>query len=127
MSVLSLKSLATQEWILRVLGDGPLSAREISERMFEETWEAWAEERGIGGLIEWRTEAEPLGVRLLAFCDARDRGLSPLHAWQTYSHLRRMERAELVQRIGLPGHRPQLWLATPQPESADREERGQVC
>ncbi len=109
VSVLGVKSLAIQEWVLRLLTDGPLSVREISERMFEETWEGWAEERGVGGLIEWRSDAEPLGARLLAFCEAKDRGFPPCHSWQLRPHLQRMERAGLVERIGLPGHRPMLW------------------
>lgn len=108
----SLKSLAHQEWTLRLLADGPLSGREISERMFEETWEEWAESRGVGGLIEWRTDQEPLGARLLAFCEAKDAGCEPLHAWQLYRHLVRMEKAGLVSRIQIPGHRPILWAVS---------------
>lgn len=110
--MVSLKNLALQEWTLRLLADGPLSGREISERMFEETWESWADEHGYGGMIEWRTPEEPLGVRLLAFCEAKDRGCEPLHSWQLYRHLVRMEKAGLVTRIQIPGHRPILWAAS---------------
>lgn len=126
--MISVKSLAVQEWVLRLLGDAPLSAGEISERMFEEVWEAWAERNGLGGAIEWRSrESEPFGARLIAFSEAKAAGLAPLHSWQLLNHLYRMERDELVARIALDGHRPILWRLPAQPSAEDggklREER----
>jgi len=112
---ISVKSLAAQAWVLRLLADGPLSAGEISERMWHEIREEWAAENGVAGLIEWgNSESEPLGARLLAASRARQSGSMPLHQWELRPHLIRMEKHGLVERIVIEGHRPMLWRASSQ-------------
>lgn len=111
----SVKSLAVQGWVLRLLEEGPLSAGEISERMWHEIREEWAEENGVADLIEWgNRESEPLGARLLAASRARQNGSTPLHQWELRPHLIRMEKHGLVERIVIEGHRPMLWRASNQ-------------
>ncbi len=109
---LSVKSLMQQEWILRVLADGPLSTREISQRMIQEMLDEWAERHGYAGLFEWGSDDEPVGARLLAFSSANAEGRKALHPWELLPRLYRMERAGLVARIALDGHRPILWRLT---------------
>lgn len=92
--------------ILEALADGPLSAREVADRIRLKAWAEWAERNGYE--IEWETEAEPLGARLLASVEARGAGLK-LHGWEVQPRLCSLERRGEVQRIQLDGHRSMLW------------------
>jgi CTP:molybdopterin cytidylyltransferase MocA len=102
---------------LRVLAalDQPGTTREVSDRVIAAVREAWAqEEHGC----EWEEVETYLPARLLAWGWAKDRGTPPLMPWEVYPRLRKLERAGLVERIQVAGHRPMLWRATERPERA---------
>jgi hypothetical protein len=95
-----------------VLGEGPATAKEIARKLRLEVWEAWAERHGYEG-IEWETDREPLGARLLAFSEADKMGMPYLAGHQVYPRLVGLERRGDVRRIQIDGHRPMLWQAVP--------------
>lgn len=99
--------IVAEERILGALADGPLSAREIAERLRDDLFEGWAERHGFE--VAWGTDEEPLGARLLAIHEAAENGVPHLFAHQVYPRLRALELMEEVQRIQIPGHRPMLW------------------
>lgn len=109
------QSAATQEWVIRLLEEnGPLSCRELSARMYSEQWERWAEEHAL--------ELEDVAIygplRMMANLAARERGAPvALLPYKLDNHLRRMERAGLIQRIQLLNHRPMLWRVSQSPEN----------
>lgn len=97
--------MARDQAILDVL-DTPMSANEISEALRQQALDAWAAVHGYD--IEWGTDAEPLGARLLALTEARERG-TYLSGFEVYPRLRYLERHGRVERIQIEGHRPMLW------------------
>ena len=94
--------------VLDVLEDGPHTSREVWDLLHRRVWEAWAEEVGVE--IEWGSESEPLGARLIAWNWARGRSYPYLSRQQVDYVLRKLERHGDVQRIAVPGHRGTLWL-----------------
>lgn len=92
--------------ILDALSDGPLSTREISDRIFARIRDEWADRHGYE--IEWETDREPVGARLLASGEARDAGLK-LHAYEIAPRLVSLEKRGAVERIQIAGRRPMLW------------------
>lgn len=104
----TVRGLAADRRILGALEGGPLSANEIAHKLRLEVWEAWAERHGYGD-IEWETDREPFGGRLLAFSEADEMGLPYLHSHQVYPRLVGLERRGDVERIQIPGRRPMLW------------------
>jgi hypothetical protein len=94
----SLKTIAHDEWVLRLL-DTPRTSVEISDLMIAETREAWAEREGV--TIDW--ESDPSIAKLLAWSEAREAGLPPLHYWDVYRRLVSLEKRGEVERIQLPG------------------------
>jgi hypothetical protein len=100
------RGIVADQAILRALEDGPLSTREIANRIFREAREAWSERHGYD--FEWGTDEEPLGARLLASAEARESGLVLL-AHEVAPRLRALERRGDVARVQLEGHRPMLW------------------
>lgn len=97
---------------LRVLNaiDKPQTTAEITARLRREVWETWAEQEGIE--IVWNECGLPagLGMRLLAYSTARERGLVTLNSQQVYNRLRKLERFGAVARLSMPEHsRTILW------------------
>jgi hypothetical protein len=81
-------------------------------------WEAWADRHGYD--LEWETDQEPFGARILAFSEADEMGLPYLFSHQVYPRLRRLERRGEVERIQVEGRRPMLWqLAASQREGGE--------
>ena len=109
MSARTLRSIAIDQRILGALESGPLSAREISEKLIAETREAWAESEGLS-VDELEAEGWPSPTRLMAFAAADRLGVPFVHSWEADSRLRRMERKGQVQRIQIEGRRPMLWM-----------------
>lgn len=99
-------TMARDQAILDVL-DTPMSGKEISQTLRQRALEAWADEHGYD--IEWGTDSEPLGARLLAISEARERGTYPGLGHEVYPRLLYLERHGRVERIQLDGHRPMLW------------------
>lgn len=95
--------------ILDQLATGPLTGEEIAARIRQEALDAWLEKSNYD--FEWGTAQEPLGARLLAISEARDRGLL-VHGFELYPRLRLLERRGDVQRIQIEGRRPILWRRT---------------
>lgn len=98
---------ARESRILGALVDGPLSAKEIERKLRVELWNAWADKHGFE--IEWDTEREPAGARILALHEADDLGLPHVAAGSAHSRLVALERKGKVERVQIPGHRPMLW------------------
>lgn len=99
-------TMARDQAILDVL-DAPMSVKEISETLRQQALEAWAGEHGYD--IEWGTDSEPIGARLLAISEARERGTYAGLGYEVYERMRYLERHGRVERIQLEGHRPMLW------------------
>lgn len=104
----TVRGLAADQRILGALEAGPASANEIARKLRLEVWAAWADRHGYGH-VEWETDREPLGARLLAFYEADEMGLPYLHGHQVYPRLVRLERRGEVARIQIEGRRPMLW------------------
>jgi hypothetical protein len=101
------RTLVADQAILDALdASGALSTREISTWIRRRAWRDWSERHGYD--FEWETDEEPVGARLLASAEARDRGIL-LSTWEIYRRLRWLERRGLVERIQIPGRRPMLW------------------
>ena len=103
----TVRGIAADNRILAALEDGPLSAREIADKLHREVLDAWAERHGYD--FEWGTSEEPFGARLLAISEAAETGLPHLYRHTVDPRLRGLERRGEVERIQLPGHRPMLW------------------
>jgi hypothetical protein len=104
----TVRSVVADQRILGVLNEaGPLTAREIYDRLRREVWAAWADRHGYD--FEWETDQEPLGARLLAFSEADELGLPYLHGHQVHPRLLGLERRGEVERIQIEGRRPMLW------------------
>lgn len=112
----TVRGLAMDQRILSTLVGGPLTANEIAYKLRREVWEAWADRHGYDG-IEWETEREPLGARLLAFSEADEMGLPYLHSHEVYPRLRGLERRGEVARIQVEGRRPMLWQRVESPDA----------
>lgn len=95
--------------LLSALRSGPLSTREIGTRIHDHVLQSWAVEQGYE--IEWKTDAEPVGARLLASCWGRELGIR-WNEWEIRPRLLRLERAGEIERIQIAGHRPMLWRIT---------------
>lgn len=95
------------ERILDALRDGPLSVRELEDKLRREIFEGFAESHGF----TWpEYEDEPAGLRLTALASSeRVLGLVHLHVGRGYGRLRSLEHRGLVERIQVDGHRPMLW------------------
>lgn len=104
----TLKSVAAEHRVLGSLADGPKSCSEIADVLRQEVWDTWADKNGLE--IEWDTDREPVGARLLAWSTAADSGLVHLFRDQVYPVLRRLERKGLVSRLQIAGRRPMLWV-----------------
>jgi hypothetical protein len=105
----SVKTLAAMQRVLAVVSDGPKTCNEVSAILIAEAREAWANRHGYE--IEWGSEHEPLGARLLAWGEAEENGCLYLIGHEVYPVLRRLERDGKVGRIQVEGHRPILWVA----------------
>jgi hypothetical protein len=92
--------------ILDALADGPLSTREVSDRIVARVRDEWAEAHGYE--IEWGTEREPFGARLLASSEAREAGLKLL-TFEIAPRLASLEKRGAVERIQIEGQRPMMW------------------
>jgi hypothetical protein len=114
----TVRGIAADHRILGALEAGPLTANEIAYKLRREVWEAWADRHGYD--LEWETDQEPFGARILAFSEADEMGLPYLFSHQVYPRLRRLERRGEVERIQVEGRRPMLWqLAASQREGGE--------
>ena len=95
--------------ILGALADGPLSSREVEDKLRREVWHAWADRHDLE--IEWDTPSEPVGARIMAMAEATDLGVPYVRVGSAYARLVSLERRGFVTRIQIPGHRPMLWRA----------------
>lgn len=103
----TVRNIVAEQTILEVLADGPLTANELSWRMHLRVLEGWAESEDLE--VEWFTELEPFGARILAAKWGREQGMVFLHGFELHRPLASMERRGLVQRVQIPGARPMLW------------------
>lgn len=92
--------------IIVALADGPLSTQEIAREIRRVIRAEWSEKHGYD--FEWETDEEPLGARLLASGEARDRGIKMM-AHEIAPRLRSLEKRGAVERIQIEGARPMLW------------------
>lgn len=106
----TVRGLAADMRILGALDAGPLTANEIAYKLRREVWEAWAERHGYD--IEWETDQEPVGARLLAFSEADEMGLPYLYNYAVYPRLVALETRGQVGRIQIEGRKPILWQRT---------------